>query len=267
MLATPAHPNLTTKGILGYGLRQPGRANGNLGSHSHFNQDVRLPGGAATTQTEGLYTSDSVRTFADPRHGDRADFDGVEDNLFNEGIRGADASLNAAHDWMVWSIGPTMPSGHINPEQGPHVHGFWGELVLPDFAGPFFQYVDVVSQIGRYSDMDIASREWSRRNSALDYDLDFSWDGVNWFDGDPIRVFIPGWNLFAGADDYVARWLSPRPARFVRAGGLMGDGHDGNVQIDAIIAGYGVPEPVTLAFAGIGLVLIGFARHKRKIPE
>jgi hypothetical protein len=189
-------------------------------------------------------------------YGDRADFDWVEDNRFLEPIPGADNHV--AVDWMVWGIGPTLSSSHTG-----HDHGSWGELNLPSFTGSSFRVVDVVSQIARYADMDVdTAGNWSRRESALDYYLQFSFDGTSWVDGTVNKVFIPGWTNASSADDYVARWISPIEARFGRVSGSLVLGHDGNVQIDAIIAS-AVPEPSTFLLIGSGLAgIIGFGRKK-----
>ena len=191
--------------------------------------------------------------------GDRADFDWVEDNIVLEDAAGR-ADNHPGFDYMVWEIGTIAASGHAG-----HDHDAWGELVLNSFNGPFFRTVDVVSQIGRYIDTDIdAAGNLSRREAALDYDtLEFSADGTNWSKGSLLNVFIPGWhpNLAIKPEDYVARWLSPIDARFVRvaASGLVGS-HDRNVQIDAIIASQAalttIPEPGTFALLAIGIAAL-----------
>jgi hypothetical protein len=81
------------------------------------------------------------------------------------------------------------------------------ELILPDYSGVTFDVVDVFSIISIGEDADIGARD-----SALDYDLWFvdlvlgvSTPGV------PVTVFVPGWTLATGIDDYVARWVPSTP--------------------------------------------------------
>ena len=108
---------------------------------------------------------------------------------------------------------------------------------------------DVVSQIAWWTDMDVgADGNWSLRESALDYTLQFSADGINWRAGTVRKVFIEGWTTNSDAENWIARWESPVDAKFVRISELIVNGHDGNAQIDAII----VPEPTALAILAMG---------------
>jgi hypothetical protein len=220
----------------------------------HLDAEVRL--GAAPppgiSQIQAVHTSAFVQRNHNLLAGDRADFDWVEDNFYLENIPGADT--HPAFDHLVWSIGPIGAPGHAG-----HDHDNWRTEATPPlpagaFTGDSFRVVDVVSQIARYTDMDIdAANNWSRRQAALDYFVQFSNNGVNWVDGTPVRVFVLGWTDRAGADDYIARWTSPIAATQLRIGAKFLDGHDGATQIDAIIAS-AIPEPATL-----GLLLVGLA--------
>ncbi len=265
MLSAPNHPGLGVKEAADFGLREPGQSVGNIGTRSHLDQNVTPIGGAnAITQTEAMYRSPFVRRVDNGfTYGDRADFDWVEDNIALERAT-TTGDNHAGFDFLVWEIGNIAPSAHTG-----HMHDAWGELVLPRFSGDHFRVVDVISQVLRYADMDVdAAGNWSRRNSALDYLLDFSADGFNWSAGSVTRVFQDGWTLASMAEDYVARWLSPIDANFVRIAAFpLGGSHDGNVQIDAIIATASVPEPSTLTLFLTGGMLAGLCgAHRRRKP-
>jgi len=195
-------------------------------------------------------------------HGDRADFDWVSDQRLIETLAagGNGADHGAGIDFMVWEIADILASKHIGPDKDPHFHGL-GELVRPRFNGLTFKSIDVFSNINRYADNDIdpATGAVSDTSKALDYLMpQFSTDMTNWVSGELVNVFVKGWNPVTAIDNYVARWTTDIDAKFVRvsAAGVGIVGHDGNTQIDAIIASAGraspVPEPGTIVLAGIG---------------
>jgi hypothetical protein len=218
----------------------PGRATGNLGATDHLNQTVQRPGGTPVNQIRALNESVYV-THKDNglTNGDVADFDWVEDNWNLERAGGA-ADNHPTFDPMVWEIGPIAHSTHTD-----HQHDAWSELNRAAFKGPNFRVVDIVSQIGRYIDMDVDSvtKNWSERASALDYEVPkFSKDGVNWVDGILYRVFKDGWTDKSDAENYVSRWISPVEAKYARIVAADHDSYvdyDGNAQIDAILAARG----------------------------
>lgn len=272
-------PTLAAKDGGTFGLRDPGLMIGNIGTTSHFGQNVTsLAGGAAVTQSQAINLSPFIqRDDNDARYGDRADFDWVEDNLRLEPAAAADNHPGV--DFMEWGIGPVFPEAHVfegADQQFRHDHDGWGSLALDRFNGDSFRTIDIVSQILRYTDMDVdAAGNWSARESALDFTIpEFSDDGVNWLAGTLLNVFIPGWNpdLNVHPDDYVSRWSSPIDAFYVRlkADELDDRGrriHDANTQIDAIIATSAVvasvPEPLTLVSAGTGALLALASRRRR----
>ena len=235
MAAAPIHPGLTTKDGGTFGLRDPGQRVGNIGTHSHFGASLTPIGGvSAVSQTEAMYRSPFVqRTDNGFTYGDRADFDWVEDNI-NLELLTTTGDNHPGIDFMIWEIGNIAPSAHTG-----HDHDNWGELPLGRFNGDTFQIVDVISQIARYADMDVeASGNWSAKESALDYVIEFSSDSISWVRGTLNSVFEDGWTLASKAEDYVARWFTDKAAKFVRiAAQPLGGNHDGNTQIDALIAG------------------------------
>jgi hypothetical protein len=247
-------PGLGTKGDFNTAPRDSGRQNGpNLGTVDHLDAQVRLgaPPPPGISQIQAVHTSAFAQQNFNLSAGDRADFDWVEDNGHLENIPGAD--IHPALDFLVWSIGPIGAPGHAG-----HDHDNWRTELTPPlpagaFTGDSFRVVDVVSQIARYTDMDItAANNWSRRQAALDYLVQFSNNGVNWVDGTPVRVFVRGWTDRAGAEDYIARWTSPVAATHVRIGAKFLDGHDGAAQIDALIAS-AIPEPSSACLFLVGL--------------
>ncbi|MCC5640413.1 PEP-CTERM sorting domain-containing protein [Nostoc sp. CHAB 5844] len=250
LMASGSTRNLPSNNQKGQGNtapRDPGlRPIGNLGSVSHFDAPVQLRGmGNNIEQIEALHRSPFVQRADNGfTSGDRADFDWVEDNI-NLELTTTTGDNHRGTDFMIWEIGNIAPSAHTG-----HNHGNWGELALGRYNGNGFNVVDIVSQVARYADMDVDNAgRWSPRESALDYLLDFSTDGTSWKAGKPIAVFRDGWTFASKVDDWVARWQSPFDnAKFVRiAAAPLGGNHDGNAQIDAIIAGrVEVPEPLTI---------------------
>ncbi len=218
-------------------------------------------------------------------HGDRADFDWVSDHRLIETLMdgGNGADHNAGVDFLVWEIGDIMPSQHKGPAQDDHDHGNLGckamqtgpcSLDLSAFTGDFFKTIDVVSNINLFADNDIDPNTGmvSDREKALDYHIpDFSTDLINWVSGELVNVFIPGWTKDTKQENYVARWATDIEAKYVRlsAVGAGVVGHDGNTQIDAIIAVDSkispIPEPSSifgiLAIGGFGLM-----RLRKKSP-
>jgi hypothetical protein len=220
-------------------------------------------------------------------HGDRADFDFVVENRPIEvGAIVPPAGLGALHapivGFLTWEIAPTLPSAHIDPTTGllhPPPHP--ATLALPDYAGPSFAGVDVFSVIANPVDPTglvtdpfglVSDGDAGPRNAALDYDLVFA-DATTGavVPGVPVTVFVPGWNLGAVADDYVARWIPApgAPVGFVPTHVLIdpvgADAfHDEVAQIDAVAAFSEIPEPTSLAIVAVGAIAGSlFVRRRR----
>jgi hypothetical protein len=222
---------------------------GSIGTTSHFDAPVKLMGaGDPIHQIEAAYRSTYIskvdRGFS---YGDRAEFDWIEDNSNLEDKPHAD--YHPGTDDLVWDIRNLFPPAPDHLWQNPvnsklnimHDHGDWPKLLdIGSYKGDTFSIVDVISQIARYSDMDTEPTlggGWSPRESALDYDIWFSVDGLtNWTPGTLLAVFDDGWTEKSKADDYVARWAASTPSKFVKIKAKTGGNHDGNTQIDAIIA-------------------------------
>jgi len=117
-------------------------------------------------------------------------------------------------------------------------------------------------------DLDPTSLNWSARESALDYILQFSADGMNWVNGIPVNVFDLGWTAASQAEDFLARWNSPVDARFLRiqADTLVSE-DDRNTQIDAIIVSQTlvgtIDEPPSVVLLLFGSILV-FALARRR---
>lgn len=193
-------------------------------------------------------------------HGDRVDFDWVTDHrpieqitLVEDSSHGAD--LNEGTDFLVWEINPpdVAASAHIGPNGDTHNHGGMTGIEMPAYTGTGFHTIDVFSNINRYADNDvqpgaIGDPLATRRVKALDYQTpEFSVDGIDWQTGTLHNVFVPGWTGAAVQDDFVARFTTDLEARFVRiaAKALDSNNHDGNAQIDAILAS--ASRPVRLS--------------------
>ena len=267
-------PDGTQKGGGNTAPAQPGPSNGNLGGKSLFAANVDTAGNGTYDQkqanaiTASPYVQSASPLIRESQNGDRADFDWVEDSLVLEGI-GGNVDNHPGFDAMVWQIGAAFASTHISngtqvdSDTIVHDHGGWGELDLGGFTMEFFNVVDVISQIARYTDMDVdAGGNWSARESSLDYILGFSVDGQVWQDGVVQKVFIKGWTEASDADNYVARWTTDIEAKYVRILALTGDGHDGNTQIDAIVAGV-IPAPASLSMGLLGMVMVICRRGRR----
>lgn len=261
MAERPNHPGLAPKDAPNFGLRAPGQQVGNIGTHSHLKENVtRLGEANAISQMTAMHRSPSVSHVDNGfTHGDRADFDWVEDNIPLE-FAGGGADNHAGFDFLLWEIANIAKSSHPG-----HDHDDWGELQLNRFAGPGFRSIDVVSQVARYVDMDVdASGNWSAFHSALDYlPPQFSIDGTTWQAGKLSTIFAKGWTEKSTAEDWIARWAAPFASKFVRIQAAVGPRHDRNTQIDAIIASaQQVPEPALVACLTIGLV--GLAMKRRR---
>ncbi len=209
----------------------------------------------------------------DITHGDRADFDWVQENRADEfaGIS-LHPGLIGAMGWCVPGIAPctpTEPSPHVDPGTGlPHGHSV-GETIgppgpLPELINPdwltFIPFVDVFSVISDGEDTDIGGP----REMALDYDLAFgSSVGGPSSPGVPVIVWIPGWTGATTTDDFVARWVPATPGAYdlVAIEPAFGSGHDEVTEIDAIKA-VAVPEPSTALLLAMGLLGLA-ARRKR----
>src|SRR5262249_29660289 len=189
---------------------------------SHLSQQVTsLAGGGAFSQIRAMNESPAV--FHADNHatfGNRADFNWVEDNTHLE-LAGGMADNHPGLDFLqfgIGAIGPVNDAGHNHDDW---LLGDEPELTLDAYTGASFNAVDVISQIGRYVDMDVdAAGNWSARESALDYTIQFSFDGNSWFNGQLVETYIQGWTRRSDAENYTARWLSPMDARFVRLAGL-----------------------------------------------
>jgi len=256
-------PNANTKGGGNTAPSQPGRPNGNIGGRDQFASTVNN-GAANINQATAIYNSASVQqnsaSASEGTHGDVADFDWVEDNLALEVIGGNVDNHPGVGDGLVFIGGQNTPSTHNG-----HMHPA-GELDLDFFpGGDDFWIVDVISQIARYTDMDVDSAgNWSLRESALDYTLEFSEDGSVWIPGNVTDVFIEGWTTATAAENYVARWTPQTAvdATRIRIRALTGSGHDGNTQIDAVIAA--IPEPSSYLMFSMGFALLAVYRNYRR---
>lgn len=246
-------PSLLSKDGGTFGMKDVGRQNGNLGARSHLSENLtNLAGGGTINQGRSLNASPFVNhvdraNFA----GDVADFDWVEDSWHLEDQAGQSDNHPGNRENLYFLPGAINHSAHTD-----HDHHNWGELGLNAYAGATFKYADVVSVVGRYVDMDVdGSGDWSKRESALDYLVEFSADGTNWLAGTAIAVFTEGWTTAASSEDFLARWESPVDATILRIRAVFTGtgGHDGNTQIDAVIVASQVPEPM---MGGLGAIFI-----------
>lgn len=190
--------------------------------------------------------------------GDMADFNWVADHELIERISGSSNSADlrdGGQDFLIWEIDASQV--FPGPDRGHKA----GKLDAQAYDGSSFNAVDVFSNINRYADNDftpgVAGRDGAdpepiRRAKALDYAVpEFSEDGIDWEDGKLTNVFKPGWTNAATSDNYVARWSTDLDAQFVRIARIPianNDGHDGNAQIDAVMAVQNQPvvlEPTT----------------------
>ena len=275
-------PNANIKGNGNAAPSQPGMAVGNIGGRDLFGAPMDIPplpgGGPATAQIHAIYDAETDgNTYVQVVDNglvaaDQADFDWVEDNIPIElaDRPGVDdrSDNHDGIDFLVFRVGSRAVPTHTG-----HNHGAWGTLAGGTFAGTI-RTIDVFSQIAVYADQDVdpTTQNWSPRESALDYNPpQFSADGLNWMTGTLHRVFTQGWTAASNADDYVARWVSPIGAQYVRIQAApLGGSHDGNTQIDAIIASsIAVPEPATIVLCGVlaSLMVLGTPRRYEAVPS
>ncbi|MDC0935735.1 PEP-CTERM sorting domain-containing protein [Pirellulales bacterium] len=202
--------------------------------------------------------------------GDMADFNWVADHELIERISGDSNSADLrdrGQDFLIWEINAARVM--TGTDRGHKA----GKLDAQAYDGSSFNAIDVFSNINRYADNDFtpgadgrdgADPEPIRRAKALDYGVpEFSLDGIDWEDGALVNVFKPGWTNAATSDNYVARWTTDLEAQFVRIARIPvanDDGHDGNAQIDAIMAVQNQPvvlEPVTFNGGDDAIIDIG----------
>jgi PEP-CTERM motif len=214
-------------------------------------------------------------------YGDRVDWDFVTDHssFQNDGKQfglegvGSGVDNHVGIDSLFWTIGITVPVFQNPPDanNGGHDHTGLGVFpITPDFAGPFFNTVDVFSLSTRYSDSDInpASGNLSLREGALDYDLFFRGVDGSLVPGIPLLDFIGGWSPNTFVDDFLARWRSPINAVGVFIFADSGNGHDRTAQIDAVIAAFvPTPEPSTLLLLAVGLLALAAVKRKSSFKK
>jgi hypothetical protein len=206
-------------------------------------------------------------------HGDRADFDWVSDHrliqdIKKQGVDSHGADHGDGEDYLVWEInkGGVASGTHKGPSTDDHAHGDLGELDLGGFDGAFFNRIDIVSNANRYADNDaeLLAAAVSPREKALDFlTPQFSADGEAWVDGVLDKIFIRGWTEKTNIENYVSRWSTDIRAKYVRLQAAMGNGYDGNTQIDAIIAfNHAIPEPPAWA---MGMLAVGTLAWSRRL--
>ena len=120
--------------------------------------------------------------------------------------------------------------------------------------------VDVFSIISAGQDATFELASPGGREAALDYNVAFgnSFTGFG-SPGIPVMVWIPGWTLATGIDDFVARWVPAVPGLYnlVAIEPEFDPLHDNITEIDAVKAWYRIAEPasVTLLWlAALGLL-------------
>jgi hypothetical protein len=181
--------------------------------------------------------------------GDRVEFDFVADQSNLERVANG-ADNHPGSESLYFGIAPT-----VAPLELGHDHSGMGSFPdTPDFTGSGFYIVDVFSLYARYADRDEGpGGVTSARAAALDYDLYFRIEGGGVVHGIPLVDFAFGWTTSTFVDDYIVRWRSPEKAVGVYILARNSGGHDGNVQIDAIIAS-DIPEPATWLLPAAGLM-------------
>jgi hypothetical protein len=132
-----------------------------------------------------------------------------------------------------------------------------------------FSFVDVFSLNAIFGDYDVNnSGDTSFRAANLDYDVTFVLPNDTLVAGTPVAVYSEGWSEDTFTDDWLARWMSPSPAKGVLVTAhkyfdIVTNQFIGNTQIDAVIAANFVPEPGTVSLLLLSALLIGPIRRAR----
>jgi hypothetical protein len=132
-----------------------------------------------------------------------------------------------------------------------------------------FSFVDVFSLNAIFGDYDVNNNgDPSFRAANLDYDVTFVLPNDTLVAGTPFAVYTEGWSEDTFADDWLARWMSPSPAK-----GVLVTAHKyfdvvtnqfiGNTQIDAVIAANFVPEPGAASMLLFCFILAYWKRGSR----
>jgi len=185
----------------------------------------------------------------DMTHGDKADFDWVQEDRIQELFGTGNHGFNMIGA-LGWTIGSPDISAHMDVT-GQHGHSVVESPpgTLPELANDActgkFEFVDVFSIISIDEDTDTGDDDEDiRRNRALDYVVDFA-DSTTLAstDGVPILVFKQGWTPVTNIDDYVARWVPKVPGKYdviaiepisTTVNENNNHGHDLVIEIDAV---------------------------------
>jgi hypothetical protein len=226
------------------------------------------------TTDKGLFGDADVTPYLSKSNNEtaanRVDWNFAADDWITEDLGGGADVKPGGRESLYFTAGNPVAPADPAPTAG---NGGKDKTGLGLFNNPgawagTFNYVDVFSLNAIFGDYDVDNNgNWADRPANLDYDVNFVLPNDTLVAGVPVAVYSQGWTLNSLTDNWLARWMSPSPAKGVLVTAhkyldIVTNQFIGNTQIDAVIAANFIPEPGTASMLLLGIFLAGRKRRK-----